>query len=127
MPAGGLAIRSRAALGISLPVLWPAREVLSLDWDWQGWVTPTQRIELRLRPRKPGLKQNLGDESPLGTEPRWDADRRARSDERAPCPYGTEMKTCVCRRSASLFLSSLQAQAKQSSQAGGIIRQVWSF
>ena len=30
------------------------------------------------RPRKPGLKQNLGDESPLGTEPRWDADRRAR-------------------------------------------------
>ena len=119
MPAGGLAIRSRAALGISLPVLWPAREVLSLDWDRQRRVTPAVTAsDLRprvgaavrigrslLRPRKHGLKQNQRDESPLGTEPRWDADRRARSDERAPCPYGTEMKTCVCRRSASLFNS----------------------
>src|SRR5208283_4556315 len=89
----------------------------SLDWDRQRRVTPAvTAYDLRprvgaavrigrslLRPRKHGLKQNLGDESPLGTEPRWDADRRARSDERAPCPYGTEMKTCVCRRSASLF------------------------
>jgi len=33
VPAGGFATRSRAASGISLPALWPAREVQSLDWD----------------------------------------------------------------------------------------------
>ena len=33
VPAGGFATRSRAASGISLPALRPAREVQSLDWD----------------------------------------------------------------------------------------------
>ena len=33
-------VRSRAASGISSPVLRPVREVLSLDWDRQGRLTP---------------------------------------------------------------------------------------
>jgi len=43
VPAGELATRARAALGIISPALRPEREVLSLDWDRQGRVTPAQR------------------------------------------------------------------------------------
>jgi len=38
VPAGGLATRARAALGIIPPALRPEREVLSLDWDRPGRV-----------------------------------------------------------------------------------------
>jgi len=40
VPARGFATRSRAASGIISPVLRPVREVLSLDWDRKGRVTP---------------------------------------------------------------------------------------
>ena len=49
-PARGLAIRSRAALGINPLALRLGRDS-SLDWDRQGWVTPTQQ-----RGRVPGSK-----------------------------------------------------------------------
>ena len=39
-PAGGLATRARAALGIIRLALRLGCEVLSLDWDRQGRVTP---------------------------------------------------------------------------------------
>ena len=39
-PAGGVATRTRAALGINPSALGPRREVHSLDWDRQGRVTP---------------------------------------------------------------------------------------
>ena len=79
MPAGGLAIRSRAASGISLPALRPGREVLSglgqagagnTRVTAQGLRPPVGASvsdrALRPRPRKPGLKLSLGDESPSG-------------------------------------------------------------
>ena len=59
VPAGGLATRARAALGIISPALRPEREVLSLDWDRQGRVTPAQKDAQNVsppRPRKPGLR-----------------------------------------------------------------------
>jgi hypothetical protein len=40
VPAGGLATRARAALGIIRLALRLGCEVLSLDWDRQGRVTP---------------------------------------------------------------------------------------
>ena len=40
VPARGLASRSRAALGINPLALGLEREVLSLDWDRSGRVTP---------------------------------------------------------------------------------------
>ena len=40
----GLATRARAALGIISPAPRPEREVLSLDWDRPGRVTPAQRM-----------------------------------------------------------------------------------
>src|SRR5436190_21878189 len=79
VPAGGLATRSRAASGISLPALRPAREVLSLDWDRSGRVTPARRIGQTCspRPRKPGLALSLWRRESLWQEPRWNADSRA--------------------------------------------------
>ena len=53
-PAGGLATRARAALGISSPALRPEREVLSLDWDRQGRVTPAQRDTQNVSRHVPG-------------------------------------------------------------------------
>jgi hypothetical protein len=81
VPAGGLATRARAALGIISPALRPEREVLSLDWDRQGRVTPAQRDAQNVsppRPRKPGLRLSpLQMKDSLGREPRWNADRCA--------------------------------------------------
>jgi len=53
-PAGGLATRARAALGIIPPALRPEREVLSLDWDRQGRVTPAQKDTQNVSRHVPG-------------------------------------------------------------------------
>ena len=58
---------------------------------------------------------SLGMNSPNGTEPWWDAERRARGDPRAPHPAGCGRWLRVCRRSASLlffrsFLGMLEAR-----------------
>src|SRR6202522_877268 len=56
---------------------------------------------------------SLGMNSPIGTEPWWDAERRARSALRAPHPERCGGWIRVCRRSASLFFfrtSWLKAQ-----------------
>src|ERR1700691_6737504 len=50
---------------------------------------------------------SLGMNSPNGTEPWWDAERRARGDPRAPHPAGRGRWLRVCRRSASLLFSVL--------------------
>jgi len=42
--------------------------------------------------------------TPRGSEPQWNADRRARFAKRAPRPLGAEVGLRVCRRSASLLL-----------------------
>src|SRR5437764_13852335 len=58
-PAGGLATRARAALGINPPALRPERAVRAGLRDRQGRVTPAQRDAQNVsppRPRKPGLK-----------------------------------------------------------------------
>jgi hypothetical protein len=58
---------------------------------------------------------SLGMNSPIGTEPWWDAERRARSALRAPHPERCGGWIRVCRRSASLlsfrpYISWLEAQ-----------------
>ena len=54
VPAGGLATRARAVLGISSPALRPEREVLSLDWDRQGRVMPLKGMRKTCPRHVPG-------------------------------------------------------------------------
>jgi hypothetical protein len=79
----GLATRSRAALGINPLALRLGCEVLSLDWDRQGRVTPAQRM----RKTCPATSQeawpeaeSLAMKDSLGREPWWNADRCAPGD-----------------------------------------------
>src|SRR5271157_5615439 len=80
VPAGGLATRARAALGIISPALRPEREVLSLDWDRQGRVTPAQRTRKTCSAASQEAwpeAESLAMKHSLGREPRWNADRCA--------------------------------------------------
>ena len=105
VPAGGLATRPRAALGIISPAPRPEREVLSLDWDRPGRVTPAQRM----RKTCPAASQeawpeaeSLAMKGSLGREPRWNADRCAPPRWGArPWPMPRQNTNCVCRRFAS--------------------------
>jgi hypothetical protein len=83
------------------------------------------------RPRKPGLKSQLGDGILPQREPRWNADRRTAPSFILPrmrgriwrgaaaVPAARQVGASVCRRSASLliwccFLSSLPGLTRQS-------------
>jgi len=92
-------------LGIILPALGPAREVL--HWTGTGYGAGNTRgaacgprpegrpkdRTLRPRPRKHGLTPSLGDESPFGESREWNAGRRAASrDGGRAAPLGAEDK-----------------------------------
>jgi hypothetical protein len=91
------------------PALGPVREVLSLDWDRKGRVTPALTTSQEAWPGT----EPLGRKS-FGREPRWNADRRARSNERAAAPAGAEVGSHACRRSASFFRHCERSEAIQS-------------
>ena len=91
VPAGrGSSPPFPGGLGIILPALGPAREVL--HWTGTGYGAGNTRgaacgprpegrpkdRTLRPRPRKHGLTPSLGDESPFGESREWNAGRRAR-------------------------------------------------
>ena len=61
VPAGGFALRSRAASGHQSPGTTTGAGGAPLGWDRRRRVTP-----VRPRPRKPGLKLSLRDETPFG-------------------------------------------------------------
>ena len=89
------------------------------------------------RPRKPGLKSQLGDGILPQREPRWNADRRAAPSFILPrmrgriwrgaaaVPAARQIASSVCRRSASLFLSCFFSASRHSlsSSLPDLIRQ----
>src|ERR1700722_2475714 len=84
---GGSSLPLPGGLGISLPALGPAREVHRWKCH-RGW-----RDSCRVWPlcHEAWPRLSLGMNSPIGTEPWWDAERRARSALRAPHPKGAEV------------------------------------
>ena len=68
MPAGGVCDPHSGGPGITPAGTTTGAEGAILDWDRQGWVTPTQRraLQWRPRPRKHGLEPSLRVERPQG-------------------------------------------------------------
>jgi hypothetical protein len=104
VPAGGLATRSRAALGINPSALRPGCAVRAGLRDRQGWVTPAQRDTQNVFRHVPGsLAWSCAedDESPFG-ESRGGTPTVVRLTlEARPCPSARHNHICVCRRFAS--------------------------
>ena len=66
-------------------------------------LTGDQGIGAPPSPRKHGLELGLWDAQSLGSEPRWNADRRAHPAGCAAVPAARQVGQCVCRRSASFI------------------------
>src|SRR3984957_4915691 len=116
---GGSSLPLPGGLGISLPALGPAREVHRWKCH-RGW-----RDSCRVWPlcHEAWPRLSLGMNSPIGTEPWWDAERRARSALRAPHPKRCGGWIRVCRRSASLLFSVLTFVARSADrEATGVHR-----
>jgi hypothetical protein len=115
VPAGGVAIRSRAASGISVLALQTRLRGARWTGIGRGRVTPAQTASVpppeegRLRQRRSAASQEAWPEvAPRDgilsrAEPRWNADRRAHPEGCAAVPAARHEDQCVCRRSASFI------------------------
>src|SRR3984885_2204594 len=83
------------------------------------------RIGANPRPRKHDLRLGLWDDESPGSEPWWNADRRAPPAGGAAVPAARPAGESVCRRSASLFvLSSRRPKAQTETKAPPLHRHI---